>query len=64
MKWTMAPVALIPNTFSNSAFEYAMNAQPIINELIDKISRDKDFIFMNLLSVASSDDFVKRLLGE
>ena len=63
MKYTMAPVALVPNTFSKSAFEYAQNMQPILNELVDVISRDKDFLFMNLLSVAESDDFVKRLLG-
>lgn len=62
-KFTMAPVALIPNTFSKSAFEYAQNVQPILNELVDILSRDKDFLFENLASVGESDDFVKRLLG-
>lgn len=62
-KFTMAPVALIPNTFSKSAFEYAQNVQPILNELVDILSRDKDFLFENLSSVGESDDFVKRLLG-
>ena len=64
LKYTMAPVALIPNTFPKSAFEYAQNMQPILNELVDIISRDRDFLYANLLSVAESDDFVKRLLGE
>lgn len=63
VKWTMAPVAVVPNLFSTSSYEYAVKVQPIINELIDKISRDKEFIFMNLLSVATTDSFVKRLLG-
>lgn len=63
-KFTMAPVALIPNTFSKSAFEYAQNAQPILNELVDILSRDRDFLFENLASVGESDDFVKRLLGQ
>ena len=34
MKYTMAPVALVPNTFSKSAFEYAQSMQPILNELV------------------------------
>ena len=63
-KFTMAPVALIPNTFSKSAFEYAQNVQPILNELVDILSRDKDFLFENLASVGESDEFVKRLLGQ
>jgi Eukaryotic glutathione synthase, ATP binding domain len=63
-KFTMAPVALIPNSFSKSAFEYAQNVQPILNELVDILSRDKDFLFEHLASVGESDDFVKRLLGK
>jgi Eukaryotic glutathione synthase, ATP binding domain len=62
-KFTMAPVALVPNTFSKSAFEYAQNVQPILNELVDILSRDKDFLLENLASVCESDDFVRRLLG-
>jgi glutathione synthase len=60
--FNMAPVALIPNTFSNSSYEYAQNVQPIINTLIDKISRDKDFLFEHLSPVATADTFVARLL--
>ena len=63
MEYTMAPVALVPNTFSKSSFEYAQSMQPILNELVDVISRDKDFLFTHLLPVAESDNFVKRLLG-
>ena len=63
MKFTMAPVSLIPNSFSKSSFEYAQNVQPILNELVDKISRDKMFLTQNLQSVGESDKFVRRLLG-
>ena len=64
MKFTMAPVSLIPNSFSKSSFEYAQNVQPILNELVDKISRDKSFLTQNLQSVGESDKFVRRLLGK
>jgi glutathione synthase len=60
--WNMAPVALVPNAFSRECFEYAESVQPIINVLIDMISRDRDFLLANLLSVAGSDAFTKRLL--
>ena len=60
--WNMAPIALVPNQFSRESFEYAQNVQPIINVLIDMISRDRDFLLANLLSVANSDAFTKRLL--
>lgn len=63
MKFTMAPVSLIPNSFPKSSFEYAQNVQPILNELVDKISRDRTFLRDNLQSVAESDKFVRRLLG-
>ena len=63
MKFTMAPVSLIPNSFPKSSFEYAQNVQPVLNELVDKISRDRNFLTQNLQSVGESDKFVKRLLG-
>ena len=63
MKFTMAPVSLIPNSFPKSSFEYAQNVQPILNELVDKISRDRTFLRENLQSVGESDKFVRRLLG-
>lgn len=64
MKFTMAPVSLIPNSFPKSSFEYAQNVQPILNELVDKISRDRTFLRENLQSVGESDKFVRRLLGD
>ena len=63
LKYQMAPVALIPNTFPKAAFEYAQEMQPAINELVDTISRDKEFLLQHLLSVGESDTFVRRLLG-
>ena len=64
LKYQMAPVALIPNTFPKAAFEYAQDVQPAINDLVDKISRDKEFLLQNLVSVGESDTFVKKLLGK
>jgi glutathione synthase len=62
LNWNAAPVSLVPNAFSKSSFEYANDVQPIINILIDKISRDRDFLLTHLLPVAASDNFVQRQL--
>ena len=64
MKYQAAPVALIPNTFPKAAFEYAQEMQPAINELVDTISRDKEFLLQHLVSVGESDTFVRKLLGK
>ena len=60
--WSMAPIALLPNSFPKSSYEYAQRVQPIINQLIDSISRNKEFLLSHLSSVATSDKFVERLL--
>ena len=57
-----APVALVPNTFSQEEFNFAETLQPIFNELVDKMARDRSFIVSNLAQVAKVDDFTNKLL--
>ena len=60
--YTHAPVTLVPNTFSRAEFEYAELIQPIFNELVDKMARDREFIEENLAEVAKVDDFTGNLM--
>ena len=60
--WTPAPLSLLPNIFNKDAYNYAYQIQPILNLLIDRISRDKSFLLLYLSDVCNSDDFTKRLL--
>jgi glutathione synthase len=60
--WGHAPLSLLPNSFPRESFEYMKNIQPIFSTLIDKVSRDKDFIMSTLYQAAQSDDFMRRLL--
>lgn len=61
--FTHAPVTLVPNTISRPQFEFAEEVQPIFNELVDKMARDRGFIVSNLQGVAKVDYFTSRLLG-
>ena len=63
LNWSHAPIAMIPNTFSKSAFMYSTDLQTTLNELIDCISRDREFILSQLSSVAESDEFIANLLS-
>lgn len=60
--YSHAPVALVPNTFSRAQFEFAESLQPIFNELVDNMARDRSFIVESLSAVAKVDEFTKRLL--
>jgi glutathione synthase len=62
LNWSHAPITVLPSTFSKSAYEGCQDVQPIINELVDKISRDREFIKDQLTSVASADPFTQKLL--
>jgi hypothetical protein len=62
LTWTPAPIAMIPNTFPKSAFTYSKDLQTALNELVDKISRDREFILGQLSSVAESDEFILNLI--
>ena len=55
--WTPAPLSLIPNVFSEDSFVYAREIQPIINKLVDLISRDRTFLLEQLSSVSESDEY-------
>jgi|LauGreSBDMM110SN_4_FD.fasta_scaffold608502_1 hypothetical protein len=39
-----APTALLPTPYPKDMYQYAKLLQPIINELVDKISRDRAFL--------------------
>ncbi|RYH05654.1 hypothetical protein EON65_44105, partial [archaeon] len=61
LNWYPAPISLVPNRFSRSAFEFAQTIQPIWNKLIDRISRDKEFLTAELQDVVKADDFTKKV---
>lgn len=62
VNWTPAPISLIPNVFNAASFEYATQVQPIISKLVDRISRDREFLREQLASVCQSDSFTKRVM--
>jgi glutathione synthase len=62
INWTPAPLSLLPVPFSRKPFNYAQNIQPTWNKLIDRISRDREFITKELSSVSNADDFTSRLV--
>ena len=62
LKWTHAPVGLLPGLFPKKSFDYVQDLQPSINTLIDKISRDRPFLKHHLEKVCGADPFTKRLL--
>lgn len=39
-----APMSLLPNAYPKEAFEQAVAVAPTFNELVDKVSRDADFL--------------------
>jgi len=61
-----APISLLPNVFPATAFQSAINLAPAYNLLVDRISRDADFLEQALAgdssrSVISSDPYTRRL---
>ena len=46
MQLEPAPTALLPAPYPKDMYQYAKVLQPIINELIDKISRDREFLMV------------------
>lgn len=62
LKWTHAPVGLLPGAFPQKSFDYVQDLQPSINTLIDKISRNRPFLRHHLEKVSGADPFTKRLL--
>jgi glutathione synthase len=62
LEWGHAPLSLVPSSFPRASFDFIKSIQPIFNILVDKVSRDKDFIMSTLQIVSESDDFTGRLL--
>jgi len=62
LNWSHAPVSLLPNPFPRKAFEHCNNVQPMINELVDKMSRDRRFLLDTLASTGKADPFTQRLM--
>ena len=62
LNWSAAPVSIFPSAFSTQAFQYAKNLQPVLNEVVDAISRDRPFLTSQLQSSAESDEFICKLL--
>lgn len=56
------PVSLLPAGFPKQAFEDVVEASPIFNILVDRISRDGAYLDNALGEVVKSDEFTARLL--
>jgi len=63
LSWTAAPISLVPNIYTASTFQYTQEIQPVLNELVDVISRDRQFLLHQLKFACESDDFIKRLMN-
>ncbi|KAJ2891170.1 Glutathione synthetase, partial [Coemansia aciculifera] len=57
-----APVALGPSPIPRSEFDKVVALQPVLNELLDRVSQDHDFLTSTLQSLGSSDEFTLRIL--
>jgi glutathione synthase len=58
-----APMSLLPNAYPRAAFDSAVQLAPSFNVLVDRISRDADFLQSCLGgSVASADPYTAKLL--
>jgi hypothetical protein len=62
--WTTThlPFALLPNSLPASSLEEVQALAPIFNELVDKISRDGEWLTTVLKDTAAGDDFTRELL--
>jgi glutathione synthetase len=57
-----APISLLPNAFPAAAFQDAVDLAPAFNLLVDRVSRDHQFLSETLASVVEADDFTAKLL--
>lgn len=57
-----APISLLPNAFPRSAFEQAVEVAPAFNLLVDRISRDPEFLQETLQGVVKADPYTAKLL--
>jgi glutathione synthetase len=58
-----APMSLLPNAYPRAAFEQACSVAPAFNELVDKVSRDAEFLEATLGGgVSSMDPYTAKIL--
>jgi glutathione synthase len=58
-----APMSLLPNAYPKHAFQQAHDVAPAFNELVDRVSRDADFLMSTLGGgVSSMDPYTAKLL--
>lgn len=57
-----APFSLLPTPLSREAFELGVSLAPAYNELVDKVSRDLDWVYKVLEGVLEHDEFTARLV--
>ena len=62
ISWSPAPVSLVPSSLPRNAFDYGKSVSPIFNILVDKISRDKEFLLSSLAEVSAVDEFTRKLM--
>lgn len=56
------PFTLYPTEFPRSAYESVVSIQPLVNQLMLKVSRDGDFLKETLAEAGKVDEFTGRLL--
>lgn len=54
---THAPISVVPVPFPRDSFEKAKAAMQIFNKLIDRVSRDGEYLQRTLQPAAKFDDF-------
>lgn len=57
-----APITLFPYNYPTKSFHKAMTLGPIFNNLMDKVSRNSQWLNHILASTAESDEFTCKLL--
>ena len=55
-----APLTVRPSRFPRASFEKAKRAATVFNSLIDRVSRDSDYLQKTLALAAEHDDFTVR----
>eukprot|EP00127_Corallochytrium_limacisporum_P000834 Clim_evm10s26 gene=Clim_evmTU10s26 len=59
---THAPFALLPSPIPRMEYKKALTLQPILNELVQQVAEDADFLRAVLKPAAATDDFTRKLL--
>ena len=58
-----APLTVRPSPFPRASFEKAKRAATVFNTLIDRVSRDSEYLQQTLALAAEHDDFTVRQLN-